>query len=258
MVPFRSQTYLNLLYLLLSFPLGLAYFIVLVVGLTLGVGMFILWVGIPILVGVFALWIVLARFERWQAVTLLKEEIRPFSAEPTAAKNIWQTFVAYMKNPVTWKGLVYLFLKFPLGIFSFTLVVSLLSASLALLLTPLYYQIAPVTINLDFNFARPWMVIDTPSEALLLCVIGAGLGLVSLHLFNGVAWVSGRFARVMLGNYAAQAPAAARAIEAAPAATVERVETPAPAVDAVVLGADAAEVEPQTADEPDPLSPAVG
>ncbi len=49
-VYFRPQTYLNLLYLLLAFPLGLAYFVFLVTGLSLGFGLIITLAGIPILV----------------------------------------------------------------------------------------------------------------------------------------------------------------------------------------------------------------
>ncbi len=242
MVPFRGQTYLNLLYLLFSFPLGLAYFIVLVTGLSLGIGLIILWVGVFILVGLFALWIALARFERRQAMVLLHEEILPFNVESMAGKSIWQQFVAYLKNPVTWKGLVYLLLKFPLGVFSFTLLVTLLSVSLALLTVPFYYQIAPISVNLDLAFAQPWMVVDTLSEAMTLCVIGAVLTLLSLHVLNGLAWVSGKFARVMLGNYAAQPAAhpAPKAVEAAApaAASLAAAEAPvneAPAAEAPVL-----------------------
>ena len=43
----RGQTYLNIIYLLLSFPLGTAYFVFLVAGLLLGLNLLIIWVGIP-------------------------------------------------------------------------------------------------------------------------------------------------------------------------------------------------------------------
>ena len=45
----QLQTYLNILYLLLAFPLGLGYFVFLVTGLALGLGLFITWFGIVIL-----------------------------------------------------------------------------------------------------------------------------------------------------------------------------------------------------------------
>src|SRR5438309_5628057 len=43
------QTYLNLTYLLLAFPLGTAYFILLVTGFSLGLGLMVTLVGVPVL-----------------------------------------------------------------------------------------------------------------------------------------------------------------------------------------------------------------
>ena len=54
-VGFRRETYGNLAYLLARFPLGIAYFTVLITGLSLGVGLVPMVVGIPVLVGVLAL-----------------------------------------------------------------------------------------------------------------------------------------------------------------------------------------------------------
>ena len=48
-VVIEGQTYLNILYLLLAFPLGLFYFIFFVVGFSLGLPLIILWVGFLIL-----------------------------------------------------------------------------------------------------------------------------------------------------------------------------------------------------------------
>jgi hypothetical protein len=52
----RSETYRNLGYDLLAFPLGIAYFVFLVTGLSVGVGLVIIWVGVPILLGVVLAW----------------------------------------------------------------------------------------------------------------------------------------------------------------------------------------------------------
>ena len=50
----RPQTYVNVFYLLLSFPLGIAYFVFLVTGLSVGFGLVVIWVGVPILALVLA------------------------------------------------------------------------------------------------------------------------------------------------------------------------------------------------------------
>ena len=51
----NSQTYKNLAYLLLSFPLGVFYFVFLITGISLGVSLAIIWIGIPIFIGVLML-----------------------------------------------------------------------------------------------------------------------------------------------------------------------------------------------------------
>ncbi len=45
----RPQSYINIFYLLLAFPLGIAYFVFLVTGISVGASLIIIWVGIPIL-----------------------------------------------------------------------------------------------------------------------------------------------------------------------------------------------------------------
>jgi hypothetical protein len=44
----REETYLNLIYLMLAFPLSIVYFTFLVTGLSVGFGTLIIWIGIPI------------------------------------------------------------------------------------------------------------------------------------------------------------------------------------------------------------------
>ena len=71
------QSYVNILYLFLSFPLGIAYFVFLVTGISLGFGLLVIWVGVPILVLVLAGSWVLCQLERVLAVRLLNEDIPP-------------------------------------------------------------------------------------------------------------------------------------------------------------------------------------
>jgi hypothetical protein len=68
---------------------------------------------------------------------------------------------------------------------------------------PLYYQYVHPNLFVTWNNGNfyPGAVIDTLGEALLASLAGLFLTLISLHIFNGLAWVSGKFARVMLGNF---------------------------------------------------------
>jgi hypothetical protein len=252
-VPFQGQTYLNMLYLLLAFPLGLFYFIFLVSGLSIGVATVIVWIGILFLLAVFAVWYGLVVFERQMAVWLLRVDIpaieRPVDTVPN--QSTWQRFKNTISNPVTWKGLVYLFAKFPLGIVSFVLVVTFVAVSLSLILAPFYYAFVPVNVNLDIfrGFTNVW-VIDTLWEAVLISLGGIFLTFIFMHILNGLAWVSGQFARLMLGYYPpAPVPAAAVTAAVVPA---EPVAVAAPAADVPAVAEPASEplsVEPP--EEPD-------
>ena len=212
----KGQTYLNALYLLLAFPLGLFYFIFLVVGLSLGVALLIVWVGLLILLVVLAGWWGFAAFERQMAIWLLREDIPPMQPLGERPQGTWAQFVAYLVNPVTWKSLVYLLVKFPLGVLSFVVVVTLGALTGAFLTAPLTFAIFPMQIEL---FRNQVYSIDTPLEAALVFLVGVSLVFISMHILNGLAWISGRFAYLMLGHF----PATRRSTTAealAPAAPV--------------------------------------
>ena len=224
----RGETYLNLLYLLLAFPLGLFYFITLVVGFSLGFSLLILLVGIVILLIMLAVWIAFGAFERQMAIWLLREDIPPMTPRRLRERAgesavSWDGFVAYLGNPATWTSLVYLFAKFPLGIISFVALTVAVSLTGVFLTAPLTYTF--VQPEVWFTWNSVW-VIDTLGDALLAFVIGIPLVFIFLHILNGLAWVSGKFAKIMLGTAGAAAPALMAA--AAPEAADEEVEEPAP------------------------------
>jgi hypothetical protein len=197
-VVLRGQTYLNLVYLLLAFPLGIFYFILLVTGFTLGLGLLIIWIGVFVLAGMFAAWWVCAVFERWLAIGLLHEAIPPMSRGPADKPGAWEQIKAHLANPVTWKSLLFLLAKFPLGIFSFILLVTLLGIVLVFMAAPVFMPFFPVQVMLWGDMV--W-VADTLQESILAFFIGVALLFPSLHVLNALAWVSGRFAHVMLGNF---------------------------------------------------------
>ena len=204
-VPFRGSTYLNLIYLMLAFPLGLFYFIFLVVGFALGFGLLIIWVGLPVLLLVFLGWWSFAAFERQMAILMLREEIPPMSPNSLAGQerrdeSLWSRVIAHLTNPVTWTSLLYLFLKFPLGILSFVMAVTLLAVTAVFLTAPVSFWF--VQPEIWFTWNQVWRI-DTLGDAIIAFLVGLPLLLVSLHILNGFAWISGKFARVLLGSASA-------------------------------------------------------
>jgi hypothetical protein len=198
----QGQTYLNALYLLLSFPLGIGYFVFLVTGISLGFSLLIIWVGLFVLAAVYASLYGFILFERQMAVWMLHEEIPPVFREDLSGLNLWQKFTATLKNPVTWKGLAFLFAKFPLGIISFVVLVTLLAMSFSLMAMPFIYKYTYTTVDFSLWFTannQVW-VVDTLNKAITVSLLGVILAFASLHAFNGLAWVSGKFARIMLSS----------------------------------------------------------
>jgi hypothetical protein len=188
----KPQTYINLLYLLLAFPLGIAYFTFLVTGFALGLGLLVVWVGFLILAGVLAFCWLLTLFERQMATVMLHVDFPQADASPVSSSTLFEQFKTHLLNPTTWKGIAFLFLKFPIGIVSFVVGVTLLSLSLGLLMAPLAYPW--VKFNLGF------MEVQSLPAALIACVFGLILTPLSLHLLNMLAEWQGKFARIMLGN----------------------------------------------------------
>jgi len=188
----KPRTYLNFLYLLLAFPLGLAYFILLVTGFSLGLSLIIIWVGLLILAVLFPLIWFLIAFERTQAIYLLGEKIPPMEQSSNVEKGLIMRMKEFFTNPVTWKGLLFLFLKFPLGIFAFVLITVGLAAGLSLVFAPIIYPFG--TIDLGF-----W-IIDSFSEAIGLSIVGLLMLPGIFHIFNFTAILFGKLSKILLGQ----------------------------------------------------------
>jgi hypothetical protein len=223
----RPQSYLNLAYLFLAFPLGLVYFIFFVTGLALGFPLIIIWVGLIILAVVFAAAWGLTLFERQMAIWLLQVKIGETGDPVDPNDDIWQRFKKYIANPVTWKGLLFLLLKFPLGVFSFSLGTTLVATSLALIFAPIALIFFP---NAEVHFFN--LAVHPAIAAALGFVMGVLLVPISLHIMNGVAYVYGQIARLLLGKLEPEQKVAtvtpvAPTTPATPAAPVV-VETTAP------------------------------
>lgn len=217
--PVRLQTYRNLLYLLLMFPLGTLYLTIVgtVVALSFAyVGV----VAVPLLLLFMLLLAVgLAAFERTLARILLRVDISASQIDPELpiSARIKQLVI----DRWTWAAVFYLLSAFVVSRALFTLLISLLVTPSSLVLTPLYYKYAPTGIylgpapvltftpelrfgwnNLLVGLATTIRIetfrVTTLSEALLVACVGAALLLLSLHLFNSLAWLWGRYMKTML------------------------------------------------------------
>lgn len=175
----NPKMYTTLLYLFLTFPLGLTYFVFLVVGLSVGFSLLIIWVGFFVLALLFPLIWMIISFERIQTVHLLGIPIPTLENQSNYGEPILQKIKTFLTDPATWRGILFIFLKFPIGIFSFIVLVTGLAILFSFIISPIIFPWT--SINLGF-----WHV-DTISEAIGLSLIGMMLlpGLFHAYYFLG-------------------------------------------------------------------------
>jgi len=192
------QTYKNVFYLLLAFPLGMLYFMLLLFGFVFGTVFAFFLVGIAILVATILGGRILGGFERWLANALLAVSITPpsdLNRQPNDG-TIMQVR-RYIDAPSTWRSLGFLLLKFWAGILGFILVFSLVSA-VQLVTAPVHYPhfVELVTVN---DEPVGWNI-STLEESLLAVPIGLGITVILLYVSNVVAYVLGQSASALLGG----------------------------------------------------------
>ena len=216
--PLRLQTYRNLCYLAVMFPLGIGYFILLTVGFSTGIPLVIVIVGIPILLLLLVLVVALAGLERTLVRALLGVEFSATGVETEAG--LWTRTKQLVTDLRTWKAVVYLLSEFIYGSIVFGLLSSLLASVGSFLFAPFYYTDAPVVaygpvpsgeftldvlfgwnnllVGLTTTFQIGSWRIETLPGALLVAGLGVILLLLTFQLANALAWAWGRYARVML------------------------------------------------------------
>jgi len=184
------QSYRNLLYLVLALPLGTAYVVILVAGLSAGAGLAVILVGIALLLATLFALRAMAAVERMLARRLLRIAIHP-PIEGGIDVGWPQRVQLWLRDPVTWKSLVFLLGKLPMGLVAYAAIGLLGLSSVVLTLAPVLVAFTPVIF---FGWE-----IDNPVAAIAAVPPGVVLFLLCLHLFNGLAWLYGVCARVMLG-----------------------------------------------------------
>jgi two-component system, OmpR family, sensor histidine kinase BaeS len=197
-VVLEDQTLSSIIYLLLGLPFGIFYFVVLIVGFSVGISLVVLWIGLPVLYATFVISSGFARFERWLLEGLLGRSVS-YQVEARSTKTSWLgRFRQHTARFITWKELFYLFFKFPFGLASSIITIVLLCLDLALLLSPLLLL---TKLNLPFiNLAGYRFRIDSLENAAISFAIGVVLTFVSFPFLNWLAQINGTFAYWMLSN----------------------------------------------------------
>jgi signal transduction histidine kinase len=190
------EPWLALIFMLLSFAIGLFWFVVLVTLLSTGLGLAITLIGLPILVGTMLFWTYGARFERLRVEALLGLRIsNPYRKLPEGPA--LERLRAHVRDPHVWLDLLYLFLLFPIGIAEFVIAVTTVSVTIATLTLPLYYWMDGSGVASFVFFDRH---INSLPEASAVALIGIPLLLVTPYIFVGVSRGHAWLARNLLGS----------------------------------------------------------
>jgi len=191
-----SRAWAALFYMLLSLATGIVYFTVVTTGLSLSFGLAVLIVGIPFVILFVGIVRLLSLVEGRLVEAMLGERMprRPLYAEhglPLLTR-IGRMFT----DPRTWSAMLYMVLMLPLGIAYFTVAVTGLSASLALIFGSLAMGLHLLGADV---FSVHWHV-DAPAAwevpvALVLGVVGL---FVTLHVARWVGKGHGLLAKHLL------------------------------------------------------------
>ena len=154
-------------YLILGLPIGIASFTVAVTGVSLAAGLLITLLGIPVLLLTLVACRAFAAVERARAAYVLGEPIA--APERTWKRDgVWETTKAVVTDPGAWRDLVWSAALMPITVATFSIAVTVWSAALGMLTSPLWYWALPD----DADDTIPLLDSTSPGWTILRAVIG--------------------------------------------------------------------------------------
>jgi len=194
--PFRARTYKRLGYLLVAFPLGLAYFVGLTVGGSVGLGLAVTWVGVPILLVTLLAATAVAGWEAKLATLLVDYEVSvppAFRGELRRDdEGVFDTLRRFLAEPTTWTSLGLGFARFAFGLVAFVVTVTAAAVLVALLAAPFVYNDPGVAMTVGGH------AVGTLPEALGVAGVGVLWLFVAANLIDLLAAAGARLTAAFL------------------------------------------------------------
>jgi len=184
----------SLFYMLLALATGIAYFTVIVTGLSLSLGLLITLLGIPIALLLIAVVRAVSLAEGRMVEGLLGVRMPRRPRMVGAQGDIWTRLKSWFTDYRTWTTMLYMILQLPLGIAYFTLLVTGFATSASLVALPILQEISgqPLIQSGGYSYLiEPW--------AYPLFVVVGLLGMiVLLWVVKGIGKLHGAYAKAML------------------------------------------------------------
>ncbi len=190
------------IYILLGFPLSIAYIIFFSTGIGLGFGLLVLFVGFVILAFVVVGSTLAMRLERWLAIHLLSAQIPPLNLRRVRVDEVVErgrversrsaflgVIKEYLSSTALWKGLVLLVVKLPL------IVVALVLALIPTTLT-IGFALAPL---LGY-FNAGWSVDLTSRGSWITGLMAIPSLIVTIGVLDGIRSVLRRITTFLLSS----------------------------------------------------------
>ncbi len=191
----KAQSYKNILYLFIIFPLSIIYFVFLITGICVGAGTIPAGIGFLILSASLMLGYAMMRLEQKMVSGILGYSL-PAAERGTGGKEQKGWIKSAVTDRLLWKGPVYFTVKLVLSTLTFGIVTAFTSLSVYLTLFPLTPLVFGKVTNYikygkDFINKYPLFLAVGP-------IAGVPLIFVSLHLFRAVCKLHAGLAGKML------------------------------------------------------------
>jgi signal transduction histidine kinase len=199
----NPRTWSELLYAVLGLPLGVAGFVFTVVTLSLSAGLLVTFIGLPLLAisGFGARWF--GSGIRTLANALLGGHVAP-PAPLQSRPGLLGWLAAHLRDGAAWRARLYLLLKLPLGIATFTSAVAFYTYGVGGLTYALWQPFTPCNTSHDGRCHRgvaftDHYYLDTPAPIVLTTLVGCLLLLAAPWVVRGVVTVDRLAVRALLG-----------------------------------------------------------
>ena len=195
---FQARTWAETLHLLLDLPFGIAWFTIVVTGLSLGAGLVVLaLVGLLILVATVFAGRLIGSVERARAKALLGADITGPAPSPwREQEGTWRRIKALLGDAPGWKGLGYGLIMLPVGILNFTVVVTLWSIAFAGTVYPTWAWSVPQD-GWYQHHVHGWLKVGFIAGS---CLVGLLTLVITPRVVNGLAAMDRGLIKGLLGG----------------------------------------------------------